>query len=35
MTIRELLSISSLEQDMTISEDRTKHFNVHINQLIL
>ncbi len=28
MQIRELLSISSLEQDMTISEDRTEHFNV-------
>jgi len=33
MTIRELLSISSLEQEMSVTEDRTKHFNV-INLLI-
>ena len=33
MTIRELLNISSLEQDMTITDDRTKHFNVNLFDL--
>lgn len=28
MQVRELLNISSLEQDMSIHEDRTEHFNV-------